>query len=171
MSARDGREGRDPERGAAAAVPSDAAPVLLTAFVRKHVYVAAPYAFKSDAVELAYALRAAGVWVTSRWHDGPAEDERALTRERLAAISTENGADLMVSDAIVVFDRPGGRSTYAEAGITGARGKPILWITPKGKHPPCMLGMLQQRIDDGGIAEIVGRLRSTAAAFAEGSPR
>ena len=153
-----------------AAALSDA-PSLLTAFVRKHVYVAAPYASKADAAELAHALRAAGVWVTSRWHDAPPEDESKLDRTRLAAISTENGADLMISDAIIVLDRPGGRSTYAEAGITGARGKPILWLTAKGKHPPCMLGMLQQRIDDGGIAEIVGRLRSTAAAFAEGSPR
>lgn len=147
------------------------APNLLAALVRKHVYVAAPMAHREAAAELACTLRAAGVWVTSRWHDGPTERESELTRERLASISTENGADLMISDAIIVFDRPGGRSTYAEAGITGARGKPILWLTPRGSHPPCMLGVAQQRIDDGGIVELMGRLRSTAAAFAEGSPR
>lgn len=132
---------------------SDATPSLLTAFVRKHVYVAAPYAYKEDAAELARALRGAGVWVTSRWHDAAPEVEAVLSRERLAAISTENGADLMVSDAIIVLDRPGGRATYAEAGITGARGKPILWITPRGSHPPCILGIAQQRIDDGGMNE------------------
>jgi hypothetical protein len=158
--------------GAAAALPdAPAAPSLLTALVRKHVYVAAPYAHREDAAELARALRSAGVWVTSRWHDAATEPEASLVRERLAAISTENGADLMVSDAIIVLDRPGGRATYAEAGITGARGKPILWVTPRGKTPPCILGILQQRIDDGGITEIVGRLRGTPAAFAEGSPR
>lgn len=157
--------------GAAAAVPEDA-PSLLTALIRKHVYVAAPYAHRADAAELARALRGAGVWVTSRWHDAaPQGAEADLSRERLAAISTENGADLMVSDAIIVLDRPGGRTTYAEAGITGARGKPILWVTPRGSHPPCLLGIAQQRIDDGGITEIVGRLRGTPAAFAEGSPR
>lgn len=162
-----------PKAAAREVLGGSGTPSILAALVRKHVYVAAPYAHRDAAAELAIALRGAGVWITSRWHEGPAEElkEADLSRERLAAISTENGADLMISDAIVVLERLGGRATYAEAGITGARGKPILWITPRNLQPPCLLGILQQRIDDGGIVEIIGRMRLTPADFREGSPR
>lgn len=89
------------------------------------LYLAAPYAARDRVAAIAHGLRAAGHTVTSTWHEGPAQDERALPVRDLRAAWERNSSDLDQAERLFVFAYLGdGLETWCEV----ARWLKPLWF-------------------------------------------
>src|SRR5689334_19474121 len=93
------------------------------------LYVAAPYAHKTDARNVAFTARAVGFSIASTWHDQPNEDEDTLSEERRAAIVRVLVSELARADVLVALTAEGRpRSTLVEVGIAIGLGKPVVFL-------------------------------------------
>lgn len=117
------------------------------------VYVAAPLSTRTEARDLAAAIRSAGHNVVSSWHDiidGPTVDP--LDDHGRLEISAPCVAEVMSADAMIVRCAPGAvpRGTLYEAGVIHgaweanrsrfghASGMPIVWLLVDGAPLPCI---------------------------------
>ena len=108
---------------------------------RPVAYIAAPLGEWVRASIVAAHAASAGYDVASRWHDdaavraGAADPLDDATRARIAAA---NDADLARAHIVIVLTAWGSpRSTYVEAGIALALGRPVLWVIGPGGEGRC----------------------------------
>jgi hypothetical protein len=92
------------------------------------VYVAAPFARRSEVREVHKRLRALGIEPTSSWANAPDGIADAPTPEEAKVAIRQNDADLKSSDAVLVMGYPGeGGEQFAEARLGILLGKPVIW--------------------------------------------
>lgn len=132
--------------------------------VRRAVYVASALPNRDAAREFARELEAAGVLVTSTWHDTEATVaiESALSDEERAAIAETCLAEIDAADTLVWLhgNATGRRGAVVEFGYAMGRGKDIYLVSLDGLELGTVFGALAPTETRETVLRALGEVRS-----------
>lgn len=132
------------------------------------VYLCARYGRRDEIIRYADTLERMGHTITSRWLNGPEEDEATLTHHHRSQLALMAYVDIKTSNALIAFteqpDSPYGRGgRHVELGIALASNVPNIIVIGPRENIFCDLALCQNYASFG---QFINRLKEKSNAAA-----